>query len=55
MSRDKNKWLGGRQHKWAHAFGVVDFYTKGNFTVHVVQIINGQASLWGELIKGKKK
>ena len=55
MSSDKNKWLGGRQHKWAHAFGVIDFYSKGNFTVHIVQIIDGQASLWGELIKGKKK
>ena len=55
MSGDKNKWLGGRQHKWAHAFGVVDFFTRGHFTVHVVQIIDGSASLWGELIKGKKR
>ena len=52
---DKNKWLGGRQHKWAHAFGVVDFFARGHFTVHIVQIVNGMASLWGELIKGKKK
>ena len=55
MSNDKNKWLGGRQHKWAHAFGVVDFFARGHFTVHIVQIVNGMASLWGELIKGKKK
>jgi len=55
MSSDKNKWLGGRQHKWAHAFGVVDFFARGHFTVHIVQIVNGMASLWGELIKGKKK
>jgi hypothetical protein len=55
MSSDKNKWLGGRQHKWAHAFGVIDFFARGHFTVHLVQIINGQASLWGELIKGRKK
>ena len=55
MSGDKNQWLGGRQHKWAHAFGVVDFYARGHFTVHIVQIVNGMASLWGEIIKGKKK
>ena len=55
MSGHKNEWLGGRQHKWAHAFAVVDFYSKGHFTVHIVQIIDGKASLWGELIKGKKK
>ena len=55
MSSDKNQWLGGRQHKWAHAFGVVDFFAHGHFTVHIVQIVNGMASLWGELIKGKKK
>ena len=52
MDGEKNKWLGGRQHKWAHAFAIVDYYTAGNFTVHPIQIINGQASLWGELIKG---
>ena len=52
MSSEKNKWLGGRQHKWAHAFAVVDYYTGGIFTVHVIQIIDGKASLWGELIKG---
>ena len=55
MSEGKNTWLGGRQHKWAHAFAVVDFYSKGHFTVHIVQIIDGKASLWGELIKGKKR
>ena len=55
MSGDKNQWLGGRQHKWAHAFGVIDFFARGHFTVHIVQIVNGMASLWGELIKGKKK
>jgi hypothetical protein len=53
MSSEKNKWLGGRQHKWAHAFAVVDYYKGGNFTVHIIQIIDGKASLWGELLKGK--
>ena len=52
MSGEKNRWLGGRQHKWAHAFAVVDYFTGGNFTVHPIQIINGKASIWGELVKG---
>ena len=52
MDSDKNKWLGGRQHKWAHAFAIVDYYSGGHFTVHPIQIIKGSASLWGELIKG---
>jgi hypothetical protein len=25
------------------------------FTVHIIQIINGKTSLWGELIDGNKK
>tara|TARA_R100000742_G_C4278278_1_gene100897 strand:- start:887 stop:1669 length:783 start_codon:yes stop_codon:yes gene_type:complete len=54
MSDEKNAWLGGRQHKWAHAFAVVDYYKGGRFTVHIVQIVDGKASLWGELIDGNK-
>ena len=52
MSSEQNKWLGGRQHNWAHAFAVVDYYKGGRFTVHIIQIIDGNASLWGELLKG---
>ena len=52
MSDESNKWLGNRSHNWAHAFAVVDYYRGGFFTVHVVQIINGRTSLWGELITG---
>ena len=52
MSKDKNAWLGGRQHNWSHAFAVVDFYDKGRFTVHVVQIVDGKTSLWGEVLDG---
>jgi hypothetical protein len=25
------------------------------FTVHIIQIINGKTSLWGEIIDGNKK
>ncbi|MBC8553788.1 MAG: metallophosphoesterase [Candidatus Brocadiales bacterium] len=53
MSEDKNLWLGGRRHNWSHAFAIVDFYERGFFTTHVIQIINGKTSLWGELIKGE--
>ncbi len=52
MSSDKNTWLGGRQINWSHAFAIVDFFNNGYFTVHVLQIINGKTSLWGELIDG---
>ena len=53
MSSEKNAWLGGRQHKWAHAFAIVDFYGEhGEFTVNVVQIIDGRASIWGTLLDG---
>jgi len=53
MKAEKNDWLGGRQHNWSHAFAIVDFFEKsGKFTVHLIQIIDGKTSLWGELIKG---
>ena len=52
MSSKKNKWLGGRMHKWAHAFAIVDYYKGGRFTVDVVQIIDGRTTVWGELLDG---
>tara|TARA_R100000664_G_C2752636_1_gene139919 strand:+ start:1060 stop:1833 length:774 start_codon:yes stop_codon:yes gene_type:complete len=52
MRGEKNEWLGGRQHKWAHGFAIVDYYSKGRFTVHPIQIVDGRASVWGEEIKG---
>ena len=54
MTEEQNSWLGGRQHNWSHAFAIVDFYNKGNFTVHIIQIIDGKTSLWGKLIDGNK-
>ena len=54
MSPEKNEWLGNRKINWAHAFAIVDFYGKGRFTVDVVQIIDGRATVWGELIDGNK-
>ena len=52
MSAEKNEWLGGRQHKWAHAFAIVDYYKGGRFTVDIVQIIDGRTTVWGELLDG---
>ena len=53
MSTESNAWLGNRPINWAHAFAIVDFFKGGLFTVHIIQIINGKTSLWGELIEGK--
>ena len=52
MRPEANGWLNYRDVNWSHAFAIVDFYNKGLFTVHIVQIINGKTSLWGELIEG---
>ena len=54
MSDEANAWLGHRKINWAHAFAIVDFHDNGNFTVDVVQIINGRATVWGQLIDGNK-
>ena len=52
MSPKSNNWLANRRINWAHAFAIVDFFNKGLFTVHIIQIINGKTSLWGELVEG---
>ena len=52
MSEDENLWLGGRRHNWSHAFAIVDFFEKGYFTVHVMQIIDGRTCLYGKVIDG---
>ena len=54
MSDETNEWLGNRKHNWSHAFSIVDFFQNGYFTVHVIQVINGKTSLWGEIIDGNK-
>ena len=54
MSDEVNDWLGHRKKNWAHAFAIVDYYDNGRFTVDVVQIIDGKARVWGQLIDGNK-
>ena len=46
-------WLSGRLTNWNHAFAIIDWFKGGNYKVEVVEIIKGQTSLWGKLIKGK--
>ena len=55
MEAEANEWLDHRRINWAHAFAIVDFFRGGLFTVHIIQIINGKTSLWGELIDGNKR
>ena len=52
MGPKANDWLENRNINWAHAFAIVDFFKDGLFTVHIIQMINGRTSLWGELIEG---
>ena len=52
MSTESNAWLDNRRVNWAHAFAIIDFYGEGNFTVDVVQIIDGKCSIWGNMIDG---
>ena len=54
MSSEKNEWLNNKKHNWQHACAIVDFYDKGRFTVDIVQIIEGKAMVWGNLIDGNK-
>ena len=53
MDAKANSFLMNRRHNWSHAFAVVDYFDDGFFTVHIVQIIDGKTSLWGELIRSK--
>lgn len=52
---DANEWTGRRPLNWGHAFAIVDFFDNGLFTPHIIRIINGKCSLWGELIDGNKE
>jgi len=45
-------WLAGRLTNWNHGFAIVNWLKGGDFTVEVVEIVKGQASLWGKTING---
>ena len=51
-SPEKNTWLRWRLNNWNHAIAIVDFWKNGNFTVKVIEIVNGRAVINGEEIVG---
>jgi hypothetical protein len=52
---DANEWLAFRPTNWGQAFAVVDWWSRGRFTVHSINIIDGQCSLLtGSIIDGRK-
>ena len=54
MSREQNKWLRGRLHNWAHCFGIIDWFSTGDFRMDVVDIHKGKTFVWGQTIDGNK-
>ena len=52
MSAEKNRWLKGRLHNWNHAFGIIDWFENDNFKIEVIEIIDGQTTLWGQELHG---
>ena len=50
-----NEFMNRRRNNWGHCFGIVDFFSGGNFTVDVVRVTGGKCTVWGELIDGTKK
>lgn len=49
-----NEWLAFRSTNWGQAFAIVDWWGNGRFTVHMVNIIDGQCSLLSHHIDGRK-
>lgn len=52
MTMEANLWLKGRKVSWGHAFGVIDWFSNGDFRLDVVDITKGKTFLWGEIIDG---
>lgn len=48
-------WLSGRLTNWNHGFAVINWFKGGDYTVEVVEIINGKTTLWGNVLTGKGK
>jgi len=51
MSSESNRWLRGRLHNWQHAFGIIDWFSNGDFRLDVVEIIHGKTTVWGQIIE----
>lgn len=52
IEAENNKWLKGRRTNWNHAFGIVDWFSSGDYILHIVDIIKGKTILNGEVIDG---
>ncbi len=52
---DANRWLRGITHRWGQAFGIVDVYGDGAWSVQVVEIHEGRCSLWGEVLTARER
>jgi hypothetical protein len=53
LKAEDNDWLENRPTNWGHCFAIVDWWgAKGYFTVHAINIINGQCSLINQLLDG---
>ena len=52
MSDEANSWLKNRKTNWGHAFGIVDWFSNGDFRLDVVDITKGKTFLWGKMIDG---
>lgn len=52
LKPDDNEWLEHRPTNWSHAFGIVDWWGNGCFTVHSINIIKGCCSVVGQIIRG---
>ena len=50
----KQKWLRGRLHNWAHCFGIIDWFTTGDFRMDVVDIHKGKTFVWGQEVNGNE-
>lgn len=48
-----NRWLEHRSINWGQAFAIVEWWGKGRFTVHVINIIEGQCSLLFKFLDGR--
>lgn len=53
LAPSANRWLEHRPTNWSHAFAFIEWRRNGRFTVHVMNIIEGQTSLMLQFIDGR--
>jgi len=55
LSDEANEWKQRRKHNWGHSVTYVDYFSNGDFSVHISEIISGRLTLFNEVINGNKK